>query len=39
MPLPLRRYYTELMVKSKNAEKEEIDKLHNNQSTFKNPPS
>lgn len=35
MPLPLRRYYTELMVKAKKKESDEIDKLNNNPK-FKN---
>ena len=35
MPLPLRRYYTELMVKAKKQEQEEMDKLNNNP-LFKN---
>ena len=35
MPLPLRRYYTELMEKAKKQEQEEMDKLNNNP-RFKN---
>jgi len=36
MPLPLRRYYTELMIKAKKKESDEIEKLNNNPK-FKNP--
>jgi len=35
MPLPLRRYYTDLMVKAKNKEQNEIDKMNQNPK-FKN---
>jgi len=38
MPLPLRRYYTKLMVKAKKLEQDEIDKMNTNPA-FKNPPS
>jgi hypothetical protein len=30
MPLPLRRYYTELLIKAKKKESDEIDKVNNN---------
>tara|TARA_A100001201_G_C4022661_1_gene181092 strand:+ start:231 stop:347 length:117 start_codon:yes stop_codon:yes gene_type:complete len=36
MPLPLRRYYTELMIKAKKKESDEIDKMSSNP-VFKNP--
>ena len=35
MPLPLRRYYTDLMIKAKKKESDEIDKMNNNPA-FKN---
>ena len=35
MPLPLRRYYTDLMIKAKQKEQKEMDKLDNNPA-FKN---
>jgi|TARA_B100001057_G_scaffold247838_1_gene248142 hypothetical protein len=35
MPLPLRRYYTDLMVKAKKKESDEMDKMNNNPA-FKN---
>jgi len=35
MPLPLRRYYTDLMIKAKKKESAEMDKMNNNPA-FKN---
>ena len=35
MPLPLRRYYTDLMIKAKKKESDEMDKLNSNPA-FKN---
>jgi len=35
MPLPLRRYYTELLIKAKKKESDEMDKLNSNPA-FKN---
>jgi hypothetical protein len=35
MPLPLRRYYTDLMVKAKKKESDEMEKMNNNP-MFKN---
>ena len=36
MPLPLRRYYTDLMIKARKKESDDMDKLNKNPA-FKNP--